>query len=190
MSTTTEKESVRTEISNIIAAIKPYDTCEQEHIDFTKTWIASGAEIFRIEPPDRPDIHLVSYFILIDKEADGFLLVDHKRARLWLPPGGHVEIDEHPKDTVIREAKEELGIDADFLFQDPLFLTKTKTHGNKSVHTDISLWYVLNGRCEDTFAFDDKEFHSVRWFKENEIPFERADLHMRRFLSKFEAIVK
>jgi ADP-ribose pyrophosphatase YjhB (NUDIX family) len=38
------------------------------------------------------------------------LLVDHQNAGLWLPPGGHVEIAEHPRATVARELREELGL--------------------------------------------------------------------------------
>ena len=40
----------------------------------------------------------------------GVLLVNHINAGLWLPPGGHVEPDEHPAQTASREALEELGI--------------------------------------------------------------------------------
>ena len=40
--------------------------------------------------------------------------MDHKKAELWLPSGGHVEIDEDPTDTVTRECMEELSVAADF----------------------------------------------------------------------------
>ncbi|MFI5343447.1 MAG: NUDIX domain-containing protein [Chlamydiales bacterium] len=39
-----------------------------------------------------------------------FNLVDHKKANLWLPAGGHVEPNEHPRETVKREILEELSI--------------------------------------------------------------------------------
>ncbi|WP_198139660.1 NUDIX domain-containing protein [Candidatus Orientia mediorientalis] len=42
------------------------------------------------------------------------LLVDHKKALLWLPSGGHVEIAEDPKTTIERECLEELNVTADF----------------------------------------------------------------------------
>jgi 8-oxo-dGTP pyrophosphatase MutT (NUDIX family) len=43
--------------------------------------------------------------------ADGrILLVDHVNAGLWLPPGGHVEVDEDPGLTARREIQEELGL--------------------------------------------------------------------------------
>ena len=43
-------------------------------------------------------------------DGDHVLLVDHRMAQLWLPNGGHVEPGEHPRDTVVRELKEEIGL--------------------------------------------------------------------------------
>jgi 8-oxo-dGTP diphosphatase len=175
---------IREEILTTIASILPFDVTEREHLDFVKDWIASGAEIFRIAKPDKPNIHLVSYFIVIDPQTNELLLVDHKKAELWLPPGGHVELNEHPRETVKREVKEELGIDAEFMFEDPLFLTVTNTVGNVVCHTDVSLWYVLRGNREKHLKFDTDEFHQIQWFQQKEIPYERTDPHMKRFVDK------
>lgn len=59
-------ESIKKEILTEITSILPVDLLEKEHLDFVKAWIASGAEIFRIAKPDNPNIHLVSYFIVVD----------------------------------------------------------------------------------------------------------------------------
>jgi 8-oxo-dGTP diphosphatase len=64
MMTSTIREEIITAISSIIS----FDTVEKEHLDFAKDWITSGAEIFRIAKPDKPNIHLVSYFIKIFAE--------------------------------------------------------------------------------------------------------------------------
>jgi len=53
-------------------------------------------------------------FLLIDPIFKHILLVDLIKAGLWLPAGGHVEQNEHPMETVKREVKEELGIEASF----------------------------------------------------------------------------
>jgi S-adenosylhomocysteine hydrolase/ADP-ribose pyrophosphatase YjhB (NUDIX family) len=42
---------------------------------------------------------------------DRLLLVKHKKLGLWLPPGGHVENNETPEEALIREVKEETGLD-------------------------------------------------------------------------------
>lgn len=178
------QECLRSTIHRIVSAIVPFDHLEEEHIDFVKKWISSGAEIFRLAKPDQPNIHLVSYFIVADQQTHQFLLVDHKKAQLWLPPGGHVEVDEHPQETVKREIREELGIEAAFLFEDPLFLTVTNTVGHVACHTDVSLWYVLKGNSQDDLKYDPDEFHQVRWFKRQEIPFTQTDPHMKRFVDK------
>lgn len=180
----TGKNLIRSTIHRVVSAIVPFDRLEEEHINFVKSWIASGAEIFRLVKPDQPYIHLVSYFIVVDQNTHQFLLVDHKKAQLWLPPGGHVEVDEHPQETVKREAREELRIEADFLFEDPLFLTVTNTVGKVAQHTDVSLWYVLKGNHRDDLKYDADEFHQIRWFNRQDIPFEQTDPHMKRFIAK------
>lgn len=149
---------IREEIITASASIIPFDSVEREHLHFVKDWIASGTEIFRIAKPDKLNIHLVSYFIVLDPQTNEILLVDHKKAELWLPHGGHVELNEHPRETVKREAKEELGIDAEFMFEDPLFLTVTNTVGSVARHTDVSFWYVLRGNRETPLKFDADEF--------------------------------
>ncbi len=47
------------------------------------------------------------------------LLVKHKKLGMWLPPGGHIERDELPDDALVREIKEETGLDV-LIVPDPL----------------------------------------------------------------------
>jgi 8-oxo-dGTP pyrophosphatase MutT (NUDIX family) len=178
--------SITQGIYNLIATIAPYDDIERAHIRDTLSWIESGSPIFRIQKPDVPNKHLVSYFVLFDEHNRKILLVDHKKALLWLPSGGHVEIDEDPKTTVERECLEELGVRADFWAPDPLFITSTLTVGLTAGHTDVSLWYVLKGDSHATYQFDEEEFNKVRWFRLDDIPYEKSDPHMRRFIEKLK----
>lgn len=171
-------------IEAIILSIVPYDGLEQQHINETLAWIRSGVPLFRIEKPAMPPKHLVSYFVLIDEEAHKILLVDHKKAQLWLPSGGHVEPHEHPADAAARECLEELGITAEFWQEAPLFLTSTVTVGLTAGHTDVSLWYVLKGDHQQTYVFDAEEFSAIQWFGFDEIPYDRTDSHMGRFMMK------
>ena len=43
------------------------------------------------------------------------LLHKHKILNMWLPVGGHVELDEDPNETAIREAKEETGLEVELV---------------------------------------------------------------------------
>ena len=179
---------MRQAIRQLVSEIKPLDLLEKEHIDFVLRWLASGNEIFRIAKPDTPDTHLVSYFVVFDPSEDHVLLVDHKKANLWLPTGGHVEKDEHPSEAVKRECREELGIDVKFLFDRPIFVTLAKTVGLTAGHTDVSLWYVLKGDSRAILNYDKTEFHGVSWFLSEEVPYDRSDPHMKRFMSKLKQL--
>lgn len=171
-------------IENIVRKIEPIDDIEIQHINETLSWLQSGAPIFRLQKPDIPNKHLVSYFVPFDEKENKILLTAHKKSCLWLPPGGHVELNEDPQETVRRECLEELGCPAEFWCTEPLFLTSMLTVGPTVGHTDVSFWYVIQGQQEDAYQFNTDEFEAIRWFGFNEIPYEISDPHMRRFLKK------
>lgn len=176
-------------ILQIIQRVSPFDEVEQTHIHDTISWIKSGAELFRIQKPDIPPKHLVSYFVVVDPKENRILLVDHKKAQLWLPAGGHVEPGEHPQATVERESEEELGIRAVFIFEGAFFLTQAITVGLTAGHTDVSLWYVLRGDSTQPLHYDPAEFNGYKWFTFGEVletPVEKLDPHLHRFVKKWQ----
>ncbi|MFK7800882.1 MAG: NUDIX hydrolase [Anaerolineae bacterium] len=175
---------MRSQIRTLIENIIPVDALEAEHQSQVLGWIDSGAGLFRVEKPATPSPHLVSYFVVFDAQANQILLVDHKKAQLWLPSGGHVEPDEHPKITAEREALEELNLKANFLFEKPIFVTVTETVGLTAGHIDVSLWYVLKHNSADPLNFDEDEFNQIKWFDLDKIPFEKAEPHLKRFIKK------
>ena len=179
-----ELQTIRSTIKSLITQIQPLDKKESDHIAFVENWIESGSEIFRTTKPATPDPHLVSYFLLIDQKKHQILLVDHKKANLWLPAGGHVEPNEHPKDTVTRELQEELGVKANFISNKPFFLTVSQTRGDINKHTDVSLWYLLKSDTKTPLSFDKKEFHTIKWFSPKNIPLQKSEPHMSRLLQK------
>lgn len=178
----------RDSLAHLIRAMRLHDAREAEHIETTLAWIASGAPLYRLDKADDPPQHLVSYFILFDQAQQKLLLVDHKKAGLWLPSGGHVEPNEHPQTTVRREVREELGIEANFFSPTPLFLTVTPTVGAVARHTDVSLWYVLQEDAAQPLWFDEAEFHGVRWFALDDLPLDRSDPNLARFVAKLTTL--
>lgn len=187
-----QQTDIIAQIHDEITGIKPFDALEEAHIADASAWVKSGANIFRIAKPDTPPKHLVSYFVLIDPDHKSLLLGDHVKSQLWLPSGGHVEINEHPKDTVIREAREELGMDATFLRGNdhPFFITVTKTNAFSAYHTDVSFWYLLKGKLHQHVNFERREFNDMTWYTFDEILQSHPaifDPHMQRFTQKLAA---
>jgi 8-oxo-dGTP pyrophosphatase MutT (NUDIX family) len=175
---------MRQKIYSEIESIVPLDALETAHRLDAMAWVASGAELCRLAKPATPAKHLVSYFAVI--HAQSILLVDHKNAQLWLPSGGHVESGEYPRETVTRELFEELGFEAAHAIGPPVMITSSETVGLTSGHTDVSLWYLVHVGRDQTIKYDEAEFNGVRWFDFSEIPYERSDPHMRRFIEKLK----
>lgn len=171
-------------------AIAPYDELEAQHRSQVLAWINSGTGLCRVAKPDKPAMHLVSYFAVCDMTAKQVLLVNHRKAGLWLPSGGHVYVGEYPADTVRREAVEELELIAAFtpeLGERPVFVTATVTVG----HTDVSLWYVVAGKAGTMYTFDAAEFSEIRWFGFQEVlsrPITEFDPHLHRFINKLQSL--
>lgn len=169
-----------------LAAIDPLDDIEVAHLADAIAWVRSGSPLCRVAKPATPPKHLVSYFAVVD--AEHILLVDHRNARLWLPTGGHVEPDEHPRRTVVRELFEELGLAAEAgAIGPPAMVTVTETVGLSAGHVDVSLWYVVRGDRSDAVVFDPQEFCAARWFSFADAPVERADPHLERFIAKLRS---
>jgi 8-oxo-dGTP diphosphatase len=175
----------RAAIRSELESITPLDALELQHRNEALAWVDSGAPLFRTAKPATPPQHLVSYFAVVDGES--ILLVDHKNAQLWLPPGGHVEQGEHPRATVAREIREELGFAPAHEIASPLMVTCTTTVGLTSGHTDVSLWYVVNATRDQTMTYDVQEFGGIRWFGFSEAPLNRSDPHLERFIRKLRS---
>jgi ADP-ribose pyrophosphatase YjhB (NUDIX family) len=175
-------ETIRSQIRHEIELIEPFDQLERETQQNVLAWIDSDAQIFRLRKPADPPQHLIAYSVVVDD--DHILLVDHINAELWLPPGGHVDPGEHPRQTAIREAREELNIDYRGEIAEPVLLTTTETVGKTAGHTDVCLWYLLKTDRTQALQFDHSEFNTATWFHHDELPLHRTDQHMQRFVQK------
>lgn len=177
---------MRQKIRAEFESIAPFDTLESKDISDCLSWIDSGAALCRLAKPATPPVHLVSYIVVVDEGH--VLLVDHRNAQLWLPAGGHVEPGEHPRITAARELEEELGFAPEHAIEAPFFVTASTTVGLTAGHTDVSLWYVVRASRQQSLTFEEREFNGVRWFAFDEVPLERADPQMGRFLRKYASL--
>jgi len=62
---------------------------------------------------NRKNKHFTSSALII--EDNKVLLVYHKKLGVWLYPGGHVEKYENPDEALLREVKEETGLDIEII---------------------------------------------------------------------------
>ena len=108
------------------------------------------------------------------------LLHMHKKLNIWLPPGGHIELDEDPNEAAIREAKEETGLDIElvgkgvdygssFAARDlipPKFLNR---HFFDATHTHEHIDCAYFARSKSDAARPEIEGGEIRWFTKEEI---------------------
>lgn len=177
-------------VHDLVAGVVPVDEREAADRADILAWIASGAGLYRRTPPADPPKHLVTYFLPYHAGTDTVFLVEHRKAGLLLPPGGHVEPGEPPWDTVVREAQEELGVTArpHPLTSDrrPLFVTVTPTVGPQS-HLDATLWWLLELDPAQRITADLGEFSGWGWHPRRDVagwPAGRTDPELGRFLTK------
>lgn len=111
------------------------------------------------------------------------MLIHHKKLNKWISLGGHIKENETPDETVLREIKEEKGLDASFItleYQKPFMSSYTKyvlqtpvqilheyipKYNEKPRHVHLDLIYVLQA--------DEQELRSggeeSRWFTKDEL---------------------
>lgn len=122
-------------------------------------------------------------------EQGHLLLVNHKRIGGWVPPGGHVEPNEMPEETVIREIMEETGIeveivsdampssaDAEAMFlARPLYVQAVKAveKGETFYHVDFAYLCRVANRSENIGRLpqplNNAEVKEARWIKLTEL---------------------
>lgn len=184
------EDGSRSLIHDLVATVSPLDDKEASDQSHILDWVASGATLFRVQRPATPPKHLAVYFALLDDASRSIMLVDHVKARTWLLPGGHVDDGEDPRWTVEREAFEELRITPKFHERisgnKPFFVTVTQTRGPDS-HTDVTLWFILQGDRQAEIQMDTREASELRWFEldqQTEWPVSHFDPQMHRFAVK------
>ncbi len=121
----------------------------------------SAGELTRDE---NKETHFCAYFLPYNEAEKKIFLVHHKKANLWLSPGGHIDKGENFLTTLNREIREELGV-VDFYnkLPEPFFISITPIENPTllcKVHYDT--WFLMPADGSG-FDVDPKEFYDTRW---------------------------
>lgn len=181
-------------VRELFASIVPLDEIERAAQAEVLVWIDSSSPLFRVNPPAEPHQHLAVYFAVVDDTDHTVMIVDHRKSGAMLLPGGHVDQNEDPRHTVVREADEELSLPATFhdaTGDAPLFLSVTTTRGAHS-HVDVTMWFALTSRKTDAIKPDPGEFAGVHWLSLSDTDWrhDRFDPNMQRFVDKLQAALQ
>ena len=139
----------------------------------------------------------------IDFTAEVFVVYNHKvllrkhdKYGIWLSVGGHVELDEDPNQSAVREVKEEVGLDVKLYdtrkYQEesetfkeliaPVFMNR---HRINEIHEHVTLGYFATADT-DTITNDSSEVaEDLRWFELEELDSEKYNILNRvKFYAK------
>lgn len=131
---------------------------------------------------DKIDFTASAYIVCGDK----VLLRFHEKIHLWLAPGGHIELDQDPIETIHKEMKEEVGLEVKIIsepvpqfksndghdfginLQLPMFINRHKIN---ETHEHIDMIYAAESNSmiinpEEGEASDPKHF---RWVTAEEL---------------------
>lgn len=116
----------------------------------------------------------------IDFTAEAFvvhngkvLLRIHDKYKIWLGVGGHIELDEDPNQAVIREVKEEVGLDVQLigkhLTEDdgsqelvpPAFVNR---HRISDTHEHIAFIFFATSETDQVVEQESEKSDQLHWF--------------------------
>lgn len=118
---------------------------------------------------ENPLSHVCVYFAAVDKAAQHIFIGLHKKSGLWLCNGGHIDRNELPQDTVVREAQEEWGLTLatnSLPHCQLMTITKIEHPERQLCQWHYDLWFYI-ATDRRTFAPDpkalDTEFSAYGW---------------------------
>jgi ADP-ribose pyrophosphatase YjhB (NUDIX family) len=117
---------------------------------------------------------VISVYIVF---GDKVLLVNHPRYNMWVPMGGHIELDEDPEQAIFREIKEETGLEVEILSDKPTISSPgTKfiftpnfvdVHVANPPHKHIALTYFARATTNKHVLSD--EHSDINWLSEADL---------------------
>ncbi len=139
--------------------------------------------------------HFTASALIIKDEK--VLLVKHKKLGVWLYPGGHIEDNETPDETVIREALEETGLIVEIIGEKDKNLADTDADVSvlynpyvilcelvgDHYHNDIIYLCKITGE-EAPIKYDAKESEAIGFFGLDELDGIKLFPNFKKLLQK------
>ena len=144
----------------------------------------------------KTDLVVAGYIFHKDK----VLLIHHRKLGLWLPVGGHIQENETPDESLLREIKEEVGIDAGIINSNDLPLEGNAKKNlaipfNVNVHSvgdheHSCFFYVCQAINPEKLKIN-HEIKNFGWFSRNDLSEEFIPADVRSMgLKSFKLIEK
>lgn len=132
----------------------------------------------------------------IDYAADTYIVNEgavllrlHDKYKIWLAPGGHIELDEDPPHAALREVKEEVGLDVRFIGEVPEPVSETgekelavprfetellsprflNRHRVSETHEHIAFIYFATSDTRETKQGETEISDGLKWFTKEEL---------------------
>ena len=124
----------------------------------------------------KPKHFVATGYVVRDEKT---LLLYHKKLKMWLPPGGHIDEGELPDEAVLREIREETGLSAEIV--SPKRVPEAGEKGVQYLHlpSHVQLEDIPNHpqhidliyfcRVADGEAALSAEHEDMRWFTADEL---------------------
>ena len=143
---------------------------------------------------DQPEAHFTASAVVVDAAGEHVALIHHRKIGRWLQPGGHVEPgDATLADAALREAREELGIEASLHPTAPRPLDvdvhEFPAREDRPAHLHLDVRYLLVA-ADGGLAHDAAEAHGATWYAWDDALAIAGERPLARMLEKARAIVR
>jgi 8-oxo-dGTP pyrophosphatase MutT (NUDIX family) len=113
--------------------------------------------------------------------GDRVLLRQHDKYKIWLAPGGHIDLDEDPNQAAVREAWEETGLKVKLLdtrdvviendtYKELVPPMSLNRHDITNTHEHVSLEYVAIAETDEVVPQDESDASGEwKWYSKEEV---------------------
>jgi 8-oxo-dGTP pyrophosphatase MutT (NUDIX family) len=166
-----QMSDLRADIRESVLARRPSAVDDRERLSIER-FIEQFDLLERPFDEDSAITHVTGSAIVVGQR--GVLLHLHKRAQIWIQPGGHVDTGETPWDGARRETLEETGLLCEHPNGVPM-LIHVDVHDAPKGHIHLDLRYLLLGPNADP-APPEGESQDVAWCSWDDHRVERDSL--------------